>query len=677
MLNEIFKKSIFKIQDKSFSFKTERVDPSAWIEKNVYLTSAESRYSGLFSFDRSPYTREIADCFSPNSNVQIFAVKKCSQSGFTAMLTALIAYIISESPSNIMFLSGSETLVQDTMRDRLDPVLQNSGIKLAPNVIKKKNQKSGDTDFKKEFSGGSLTASAYNPRHLRFYSVKYILADEYDDASLNNKKEGSIRSLIEARTKSYGSSKKIAYISSPTIKGQSNIEEVYDRGDKRKWNWKCPGCNDYIPIEWRIKKDDGTFAGIKYELNDNNELIEESVHYECQNCSHKITYDLKYELNLSGRWIPTSKPLKPRYRSYELNALVIPPGFDTWVDLVYEWLAANPKDKPVDEGKLKAFVNTQLGQTWEEKGVTPRVTDLMNNVRSYEIGLVPDKTCENDGNGKIVLISMACDLGGIMNEDVQDVRLDYEIIAHTSSGVTYSIQHGSIGTFKRARQKSKIDVEKESLRKPWTYLRGQNLCVWDELEKIIKKPFIGQSEKIYEIDITIIDTGHFTKLAYDFVKSIKTHLVIGIKGYSEDDYRRLTKDTPIIKNSLELSGKLYLLQVNQIKDILASNMKLKMGMDGYQPTGFMNYPQPSLGKYNLKSYFSHFESEHRIPVIKNDVEVGYSWKKKNSDVENHFFDCAVYNIAAKEIFIHQLRMSHPQNAKLTWEDFVKIFENKL
>ena len=122
----------------------------------------------------------------------------------------MIPYIISQCPANTLFFSGSEKLVKDTVRDRLDPILQNSGMKdyIRPNSVKKANQRSGDTDFKKEFSGGSLTCSTYKASNLRFYSAKFILADEFDDAPRTDKKEGSTRSLVEARAKSYGDTKK-------------------------------------------------------------------------------------------------------------------------------------------------------------------------------------------------------------------------------------------------------------------------------------------------------------------------------------------------------------------------------------------------------------------------------------------------------------------------------------
>lgn len=672
MLQEIFLENIKKIQDEIYLFNPVRLEPSEWVEENIFLTSAESKYAGFFSYDRSPYTREVIDNLSPSSEVEISAVMKCSQSGFTAgVVVPMIPYIISQCPANTLFLSGSEKLVKDTVRDRLDPIIQNSGMKdyIKPNSIKKSNQRSGDTDFKKEFSGGSLTCSTYKPSNLRFYSVRFILADEFDDAPRIDKKEGSIRSLVEARAKSYGNTKKIVYISSPTTKGISNIEEVYELGDKRKWNWECPHCKTYIPILWRVEREDGTFGGIKWKLDDNDELIESSVHYECQNCGGHIFYNQKYDLNLTGKWIPTAKPKKPQYRSYSFNALCNPPGFDSWTDLVYEWLAACPQNEPIDVEALKTFTNTQLGELWEDRGTTPRATSLMSNVRNYDIGVIPDVTCENDGNGKIALISLACDLGGIMDLDkgIEDARLDWEIIAHTSNGQTYSIDHGSIGTFKRIKNRTRKEMEKDIDRERYTYRHGVKNSVWDILKDIIYKPLEGQSGRLFDIDITVIDTGHFTKLANNFILGIKDRKVFGIKGLGEENYRRLDKNSPMITHSRENKGLLYLLDVNMIKDKIASNMNLKEGMDGSQPNGFMNFPQPSGGKYNLNNYFAHYEAEHRIPITKNDVEVGYAWKKKREN--NHFFDVAVYNLAAREIFISDIKLYESKYKDFTWELF--------
>lgn len=673
MLKELVTKNLYKIQENIFNFNMKTRIPSEWVEETIYLSS-ESRFAGRFSYNRSPYTKELVDNMMPNSGVEITAAMKCSQSGYTqGVVIPALVYHVSESPTNLLFLTSTDALIKSTMRGRFDTVIESSGLKglIKSSSTSKANQRTGDTDDTKEFTGGSLINRTYKPSNLRFFSVEVIVCDEYDDAPKIDKKEGSIFDLVLARSKSYADTRRLVFISSPTISGISNIEVVYNMGDKRKWNWLCPHCNIYIPILWTVEREDGTLGGIKWKLDNDGKVINDSVHYECQNCKEKIDYKMKYSLNLTGKWIPTAIPEKPSYRSYSFNALCNPPGFESWADLAAQFVKACPPGKPVDIDALKVFTNTQLGELWEDRGTSPRVNGLMENVREYEIGIIPDLTCESDGNGKIALITLCCDLGGIMdtiNHD-EDVRLDWEIVAHTSMGQTYSIDHGSIGTFQRNRDVKRSKTE-ESERKKFTYNHGVENSVWDELKEIVYRTLQGESEIYYDIDVTIVDTGHFTKLAYNFVSSIKDRKIFCIKGDEITEYRKSNANSPLIKHSQENKGLLYMLDVNLLKDKLAENMALIQGTDGTQPDGFMNFPQPSGGKYNLANYFSHYESEHRIPLIKNKVEVGYGWKKKREN--NHYWDIRVYGLAAREIFIADMKLHEDAPKDLTWRMYCDL-----
>ena len=678
MLQELFKQNIRRIQEKIYDFDMRTKVISEWSEENIYLTS-ESKFAGLLSFKRSPYAIEVVNNMMPNSGIELTGIMKCSQSGFTQCLAIpCMVYHAAESPTNQMFVTSSETLIRNTIRGRFDTVMEGKTLKgiIKSTSTKKANQRTGDTDFKKEYTGGSLINITYKPTNLRFHSVEVVVCDEYDDAPKIDKKEGSIFDLVMARTKSYADTRRLAFLSSPTTKGISNIEGVYNMGDKRKWNWECPHCKTYIPILWRIDREDGTFGGIKWELDENDELIENSVHYECQSCRGRIDYKMKYPLNLTGKWVPTAVPKKATYRSYSFNALCNPPGFESWVDLVRYWMEACPKGQPVNIEKLKVFTNTQLGELWEDRGTSPRMTALMSNVRSYDVGVIPDKTCAEDGNGKIALITLVCDLGGVMDlvNNIEDVRLDWEIVAHSTNGQTYSIDHGSIGTFKRSKQTSKKEREKDSDRERWTFKEGVPNSVWPVFKEQIYRSLINESGEYCDIDLTIVDTGHFTKLSYNFIQSITDRNIYGVKGKGiEESFTKIGGNTSLIKHSNENKGLLYILDVNTLKDNLSSNMALTEGTDGTQPRGFMNFPQPSDGKYNKNNFFDHYESEHRVPEIKNGVEVGFVWKKKREN--NHFWDVAVYTLASREIFIADWKLYHPKDRDLTWERYCVMIDS--
>jgi len=666
-----------KIHKDIYNYKVVKKVPSKWVEETIFLTKDVSRFSGFFKYDVSPYTKEVMDRLDPADPTRCVAIMKCAQSGFTqGVIIPGMLYIISENPDSMLFMAGDKELAKNSIRTRFDPVAESSGLThlIRSNVLRKRNQRTGDTDFSKEYAGGNLIVEGtQNSDKMRQFSVKTCFCDDWEAAPRADKKEGSTRKLIEGRQTSFGNLAKSYYVSTPLVKQTSNIEPVYELGDQRKWNWLCPHCETYIPIEWKVEGVDGKRAGIIWKLNEKGRLVKKSVHYKCQHCGGKISESSKYDLNLAGRWIPTAVPQIDFYVSYQLNALVIPPGFVTWVTLVEEWMEANPVGDSIDVDKLKVFLNIRLGQTWEDSGTTPKVHYLMDNMRPYDPGLIPDELSKDDLNGEVVLLTLACDLNGIMNEDIEDVRLDWELVAHSAGGVTYSVDQGSLGSFKRARDKSKLEREMDYKRRKMTYRHDVEASVWPEFERLIKKKWSTESGKTMEIAITTIDVGFFTKLSTLFIESFRGshYLVVGVKGNVEAKFRRDTRDTRSVRPSRE-SSELYIVEVNQYKDLLASFMKLRAGEDGTQPSDFMNFPRSVNGKYSFMGYFKHYEGERRVEEIQHSKVVGFSWEKKTSASQNHFWDVRIYNLAGKDIYIDLLRRSDPLLREMTWTDFAKM-----
>lgn len=678
---DIWRKRWKEIHEKIYDVNLVKKKPSDWVEENIILPDGVSRYKGPFSYDISPYAKEIVNRIASDDPARVVSIMKCAQIGLTqGLIIPGMAYIIAEDAYPILFMAGDKELAKTSIRERFDPIMQSSGLQglIRPSVIRAKNQRTGDTDFSKEYAGGRMTVEGTNNvTKMRQISVKHIFADDWEAAPRNDKNEGSLRKLMEGRQTSYGNMAKTYFISTPTIKQTSNIEPVYLLGDQRKWHWTCPHCNGLIDLRWRVEKEDGTFAGIVYDLDEEGHLINSSVRYRCQLCGGDIYERDKYELNLKGQWIATAKPKIENYYSYHLNALVIPPGFVTWVDLAKEWLEACPPGQPVNKGMLQTFLNIRMGETWEEQGETPKVMELMHNTGEYEPGVIPDITSEDSGNGKIVLLTLSCDLNGVMKREgydtIEDARLDWELCAHTSGGQTYSIDHGSIGTFRRARDLSKDERDRDGDRVKYTYAMNQPNSVWKEFEELMRKKWPCQSGLEMEVNLTVVDTGYFTHNARQFIESINDIMIVGIKGRVDTNYRAVSKDTPLISRSKE-ARKLYLLQVNQIKDLLSEQMKLRPGMDGSQPEGFMNFPQPKDGKYTLKSYFVHFEGEKRTEVLQNGEVIGFNWEKKSSQSLNHFWDVRIYNLAAREIYLDLFRLMDPRIKSLTWNDFITMVE---
>lgn len=649
--------------------KISDIKPSNWVEKNRVMTSDVSPFPGPFRYDKTPYTREIIDCISSEHPSRIIAVMKAAQIGFTAsVIEGAIGWIIDQNPGNIMFLSGAQELSEEVMNKRIDQMIESAGLRhlIRPGVIKKKNQRTGDTAKAKEFPGGSLVAgSASNDRLLRQRSIQFGFIDDFDAVKRSSKAAGSIRKLIEARFAAFYEKMKLYYISTPEVKQKSNIEPVFLLGDQRRFYIPCPCCGQYIAIFWNVERPDMEPAGITWKLEE-GKLVSGSVGYICQECGGFFNDRKKLDLMRLGEWRPTAEPSEPGYYSYHISALYAPPGMYDWEYYVRQWLEANPPAQKAKEDLVQTFYNLVLGETYEQKAKQLDATSIQKNIRNYKIGEIPEWVSHKDGNGDIVMITLACDLNGVE----QDARVDYEMVAWSENGTSYSIRHGSIGTFvpKEGSKRFKDD------RQHWTYELGRTWSVWPELKKIIEASYLTDTERKMKIVVTGIDTGHYTNFAFEFIDSMPFN-VIGLKGDKESKFRRLGIDVPIFKEARERS-KLYLLDVNHVKDTVSTNMELKWSPNNgeQQPTGFMNYPIPSEGLYLLNNYFSHFQAEHRIIESKEGEAIGSRWVKKHSQDQNHAWDCYIYSYCLRDLWANKvLKEAGEKNG--SWADFVRFFKD--
>lgn len=660
----------------SSEFEVSDIEPSQWSEDKRVMSSEVSAFPGPFSYDRTPYLKEPINCLMPSHPAKKIAVMKGAQIGFsTGVIENGIGWIIDQNPGPILMMTGSMDLSKQSMNTKIDQMIDSCGLRplIRPNTLRKKNQRTGDTDTNKEFPGGFLmTGQTGNHKKIRQVAIQYGFIDDFEAAPRESEQSGNTLKLIEKRFSSYYDKMKLFLISTPEIKQISNIEPAFLMGDQRFWNVPCPLCGTFIVLEWKVQKDKEAY-GITYKLDKNHKLIPGSVGYTCQSCGEFFNDGHKYEMNLAGRWIPTADPSEPNFYSYHVSSLNAPPGTFDWEYYVREYLAACPPEGRVDQGSLKTFFNTVLGKTWEERGQTPRVNQLMLNTRDYNSGTIPTERSIADGNGKIVLITAACDLNG----KVEDARLDWEIVAWSESGASYSVDHGSVGTF--IPRENTLKVKKD--RAKWTYEHFGDRSVWPEFLEIISKEYpLDNGKGAMKVMCCGVDSGYYTSYAYDFTEMANkrsTTWTVNLKGKDTDKFRRMGTDTHFYRKSQERDD-LFLVEVNQLKDELAAIMQLRWdSKDGVnQPGGFMNFPAPRANKYTYGDYFSHFEGEHKVldKSPKGEV-VGFRWVKRNTNVMNHFWDVKIYNNAMKEIFsealLKEARVKYP-----TWQLFVKLLVGK-
>jgi phage terminase large subunit GpA-like protein len=651
--------------------KISSLKPSEWAEQNIIMPKP---FPGPLRYEKTPYTREIIDRFAPDDPARDIALMGSAQFGKTAsIIIPVIGYIIANDPGNIIMTVGHEDLIAEAM-DKIDAMLDSTGLRklIKPSAQRVKAQKTGDTNTIKQFPNGYLKlSSASNPKIWRQTDYKFGLIDDYEAVKGLTKIAGNQRDLIEKRFTAYAKTSKRLYVSSPELKQNSNILEVYLMGDQRKFVVPCPCCSVYIELKWSVEGPSGIVGGITWKVNDKGELLPETVGYTCQECGGFFTDQNKSDFVNRGYWQPTAKPFRPDFFSYHMSSLYSPHGMSDWTYYVYKWLEAHPEGGSRNESKYQTFLNVNLGEPYEQQGASPAANELQKNIRNYEIGMVPEKLSQRDGNGRIVLLTCACDLNGV--ED--DARLDYEIVGWSENGASYSIMHGSIGTFVPRENTMKIKEDRER----WTYLHGKPNSVWPKLRDILGAKIQTDTGRNMKIFVVGVDCGHYTNHAYHFIDkpNVPGMLVLGLKGDKEGKYTKFGVDMPPFRPARERTG-LYLVEVNQVKDDMSACIKLSWDQhnDRSQPPGFMNYPTPTGGLYLFNNYFSHYEAEHRIIESKEGEGIAARWVKKTSAHQNHFFDVRVYNMAVRDILV-SLVCKELKMKTYGWTDYVDIVLGKI
>jgi phage terminase large subunit GpA-like protein len=251
-------------------------------------------------------------------------------------------------------------------KDRLAPMLRDSPC-FAGKINDPRTRDSGNTVRHKVFPGGHITmAGANSPASLASRPIRVVLADEIDRFPASAGTEGDPVTLAKKRSKTFWN-RKVVLTSTPTIAGASRIEEAYEESDQRRYFVPCHDCKEYQVLKWpqvRWDKDDASTAT-----------------YVCESCGSLWNDQRRMAAVSKGEWRATA-PFNG------IAGFHIWQAYSPWVklsEIVAEFLAsrANPQ-------RLKVFVNTELAETWKEKGEAPAWQRLYDRAEDYKIGAVPD-----------------------------------------------------------------------------------------------------------------------------------------------------------------------------------------------------------------------------------------------------------------------------------------------
>lgn len=547
---------------------------SEWADKNRRLSAEASSEHGRWNTDRAPYQREIMDAIS-DDKVQHVIVKSSSQVGKTEIVLNTIGYIVDHEPSPMLVVQPTDSAAEDFSKDRLASMIRDTPC-IRERIKPAKSRDSENTILKKKFPGGILSiVGANSPVGLSAKPIRIVLFDEIDRYPASAGVDGDPVDLGEKRTNTFWN-RKIIKVSTPTIKGISRIDQEYEASSKGKWNLECPCCSKYQPLEFKkLRFSDATM--------------------ECMHCHEYFTESEWKEQK--GKWVHEFDDNK--MRGFHLNELASP--WKHWEEIIAAFKKAMQKKKETGSiEQLKAFINTSLGEVWEERAEGEQLEDddLIKRREYYSSDL-------QEGT---VLIT-----AGV---DVQDDRFEVEVVGWGKGYESWGIQY----------KKIKGDLTKDE--------------TWDILEQYLDTEFYFDDGRNLLIAGTCIDTGgHFTDQAYKFIKKMerKHKRIYGIKGQGGVGIPLVYKQTTNTKTGVRI----FMLGVDQGKELIMARLKTKEKGPGY-----CHFPKNSERGYD-ESYMKGINGEQRlIRFVKGKPRL--EWVKK-SGTRNEPLDLRNYATAAVDI----------------------------
>lgn len=552
------------------------------------LSAESSAEPGRWHTDKAPYQREIMDAIG-DPHIRRVVIMCAAQLGKTELLLNILAYFMAYSPAPILVMQPTLDMGQTFSKDRLAPMLRDTPA--LRGLVDVKSRYSGNTIMKKNFPGGHVTiVGANSATGLASRPIKVLLADEVDRYPGSAGTEGDPLSLAQKRQTTFWD-KKTVMVSTPVIKGHSRIETEFNQSTKEEWHIPCPSCGHYQPLVW---------ANVIFNPDD---LTKEPL-YKCERCGHEAGEYAWKAQGINGKFVAENPEAETR--GFHLNTLAS--TFCGWKEIVQKFLVAKEQlDQGNPEG-MKVWVNTELGETWEERGESVEDVELFNRREIYDAEVPED-----------VLVLTA----GV---DVQDDRFEVEVVGWGVGKESWGIRY----------QKIYGDMLKEQ--------------VWADLDNFLLSGFTKKDGSVLHILSTCIDSGgHHTDQVYRFTKERYERRVWAIKGKGGAEVSFIRNPT----TNNRVKTPLFIIGVDAGKALIYQRLKHETKGPNY-----CHFPENEAAGYDA-TYFKGLTSEKMVVRFRKGRSV-IVWELKDSSYKrNEPLDLRNYAMAALEIANPVLTKAEP------------------
>ncbi|WFC43242.1 terminase gpA endonuclease subunit [Pseudoxanthomonas sp. SE1] len=471
-----------------------------WARDNFYL-SAESSYVEQ-SWTPWPFQRAVLAVMS-NDDVVAVDLKKSARIGYTKMLLASVGYNAEHRRRNQCVWQPTDDDAEDFVKSELDPMLRDVEAMRAvfPSYLARHKD---NTLQQKKFIGSMVRVRGGKAsKNYRRISIDVGYLDELDAFDNDIEKEGAPDSLAFKRLEGATFPKFICG-STPKLKGFSLIDTRFTLADERfTFQIPCPQCGVRHALSWGGKDEP---HGFKFERDDAGNVL--TVFHMCPHCTFPLAqsgYLAAAEageyvnergdtwLRADGKFTTPAGESLPAPRHIALHVWTAYSPAVSWQQIVNEFLAAYAKQLEGDDTKMKAWVNTTLGNAWEGEVERTDAEELKQRAEPFPLKHMP-RDC----------LLLLCAI------DTQDNRLELAVWGYGRGGRMWTIDH-RVFFGNPAQQDIWMEVEE--------FLRTQEYSHAS-----------GRPQRIYA---TAIDSGgHHADAVYAFAHRLKALRVHAVKGAS-------------------------------------------------------------------------------------------------------------------------------------------------
>lgn len=590
----------------------EAVEPmrlSEWAAKNFYL-SAESSYVEQ-RWEAFPFQPAIMDAISDDEIEEVNFLKS-ARVGYTKILLAAIGYFAEHKRRNQALWQPTDEDSDDFCKSEVDTMIRD--VPVMENVFPGFLAKNKDNTLKqKKFLGSTLhMRGGKAAKNYRRISVDVAALDEIDGFDADVEKEGSPIKLAYKRVEG-ATFPKLIVGSTPKIKGLSLIEARAGQADLRFRRFvPCNHCDEMITLEWGGK--DKKY-GFKW-FNDDPD----TVGHVCLHCGGVMTQAEYLLVAARGKWIAqdgtwideagfvfrnADGDVVPKAKHVVFFIWTAYSPMTSWSKIVREFLSAMDKAAAGDLSELKTFVNTTLGEPWEEKGEKADEHVLKQRAEAWPLRRVP--------MGGLVLAA------GV---DVQDDRFEVVTWAFGRGEEMWPVDY------------TVIDANPAEERE------------WDKLDAHLSMTFPHAGGGYLAIRGAAIDTGgHFTHQVYNFCRLRARQRIFAIKGESREGQpikdRASKVDVNVHGKVIKGGVKLWKVGTDTAKDLLLGRLGVAEPGPGYV----------HFSKELPDEFYHQLTAEQRVKVKTAQGEK-FRWVKVRA--RNEVLDCTVYALfVAQQLDLHR------------------------